>query len=81
MGILDFSWPLSKLDVRGWGTLTDEQRDDMDFKMALFAAIIDRLDQNVGRVVEHLRKIGELDNTLLLFVSDNGGPRDWTVWD
>ena len=76
MGILDSSWPLSKLDVRGWGTLTDEQRDDMDFKMALFAAIIDRLDQNVGRVVEHLRKIGELDNTLLLFVSDNGGTRE-----
>ena len=48
----------------------------MDFKMALFAAIVDRLDQNVGRVVEHLKKIGELDNTLIVFVSDNGGTKE-----
>ena len=76
MGVIDRSWSLSKLDVPGWDTLSEKQRDDMDFKMALFAAIIDRLDQNVGRVVEHLRKIGELDDTLLLFVSDNGGTRE-----
>ena len=76
LGIIDKNWPLSKLDVPDWDSLTDKQRDDMDFKMALFAAIIDRLDQNVGRVVEHLKKIGELDNTLIVFVSDNGGTKE-----
>lgn len=76
MGILDGSWPLSPLDVPQWESLTDRQREDLDFKMALFAAIVDRLDQNIGRVVERLQQIGELDNTLLLFVSDNGGTKE-----
>ncbi len=76
MGMLDDSWPLSPLDVPTWDSLTEKQRDDLDFKMALFAAIVDRLDQNVGRVVDHLKQIGELDNTLLVFVSDNGGTKE-----
>ncbi|MFP6906969.1 MAG: arylsulfatase [Verrucomicrobiota bacterium] len=76
LGILDEAWSLSPLDVPDWDSLSDQQRDDMDFKMALFAAIIDRLDQNIGRVVDHLEKIGELDNTLLIFVSDNGGTKE-----
>ena len=76
LGIVNKDWPLSPLDVPNWNTLSDKQRDDMDFKMALFAAIIDRLDQNVGRIVDHLEKIGELDNTLLIFVSDNGGTKE-----
>ena len=76
LGIVNKDWPLSPLDVPNWESLTDKQKDDMDFKMALFAAIIDRLDQNVGRIVKHLRKIGELDNTLLVFVSDNGGTKE-----
>ena len=76
MGVLSDGWPLSPLDVPEWHTLTEAQRDDMDFKMALFAAIVDRLDRNIGRVVDHLKKIGELDNTLLVFVSDNGGTKE-----
>lgn len=76
LGVVNKDWPLSPLDVPDWNTLTDKQRDDMDFKMALFAAIVDRLDQNVGRIVNHLKKIGELDNTLLVFVSDNGGTKE-----
>ena len=76
LGVVNKAWPLSPLDVPNWESLTEKQRDDMDFKMALFAAIIDRLDQNVGRMVDHLKQIGELDNTLLVFVSDNGGTKE-----
>ena len=76
LGILRDDWPLSPLDVPEWDTLTDAQKDDLDFKMALFAAIIDRLDQNIGRLVKHLEKMGELDNTLIVFVSDNGGTKE-----
>jgi arylsulfatase len=75
-GVLDDSWPLSPLDVPAWESLTDQQRDDLDFKMALFAAIVDRLDQNVGRVIDRLQQLGELDNTLLVFLSDNGGTKE-----
>ncbi|NNE90700.1 MAG: sulfatase-like hydrolase/transferase, partial [Verrucomicrobiales bacterium] len=80
LGIVDENWNLSPLDVPAWETLTDAQKDDMDFKMALFAAIIDRLDQNVGRIVSHLEKIGELDNTLLVFLSDNGGTKETSLF-
>ncbi len=76
LGILGKGWELSPPDVPAWESLTEQQREDMDFKMALFAAIIDRLDRNIGRVVDHLKKIGELDNTLLVFVSDNGGTKE-----
>lgn len=76
LGVLTEPWPLSPTDVPSWESLTEEQRDDMDFKMALFAAIVDRLDQNVGRVIDHLEAIGELDNTLLIFLSDNGGTKE-----
>ncbi len=73
LGIIEEGWALSPLDVPEWESLTEEQRDDMDFKMALYAGIIDRLDQNIGRVVDHLDAMGELENTLIVFVSDNGG--------
>ena len=49
--------------------------------MALYSAIIDRMDQNIGRVIEKLRTAGRLDNTLFLFMVDNGVPgtgvHDW----
>ncbi|MEM9479071.1 MAG: arylsulfatase [Verrucomicrobiota bacterium] len=76
LGILQDDWPLSPLGVDDWENLTEIQKDDLDFKMALFAAIIDRLDQNIGRLIGHLEKIGELENTLLIFVSDNGGTKE-----
>lgn len=76
LGVLSGEWKLSPLDVPGWESLTDQQRDDMDFKMSLFAAIVDRLDQNIGRVIRHLEEIGEWDNTLVVFLSDNGGTKE-----
>ncbi len=76
LGVLNESAPLSPLDGPDWETLSEQQRDDLDFKMALFAAIVDRLDQNIGRVIRHLEQIGELENTLIVFVSDNGGTKE-----
>jgi len=75
-GVFDDQWPLSPLDVPAWNSLTEAERDDLDFKMALFAAIVDRLDQNIGRVIRYLEDNGELDNTLLVFLSDNGGTKE-----
>ncbi|MEM7603411.1 MAG: sulfatase-like hydrolase/transferase, partial [Verrucomicrobiota bacterium] len=52
--------------------LDEKKRDEMDLKMAVYAAMVDRLDQNVGRLVEQLKENGTYDNTLILFLSDNG---------
>ena len=45
----------------------------MDLKMAVYAAMIDSMDQNIGRIMTTLKETGQLDNTLVLFLSDNGG--------
>ncbi len=48
-------------------------RDMWDLKMAVYAAMVDRVDQNIGRLLAKLEAQGELDNTLIVFLSDNGG--------
>ena len=55
-----------------WESIGVEDRRELDFRRAMYAAQIDRFDQNVGRIVAHLRQRGILDNTLILFFSDNG---------
>lgn len=58
--------------IRAWDKLVPWQRDYEINRMVTLAAMIDRVDQEVGRLVADLRSHGELDNTLILFVSDNG---------
>lgn len=55
-----------------WEALTPEQRQIEARKMEVHAAMVDRLDQNVGRLVATLKQRGLYDNTLILFLSDNG---------
>jgi len=57
---------------RPWASLTPAEQDALDLEMAVFAAMVDRLDQNIGRVLAYLEAAGQLDNTLILFLSDNG---------
>ncbi|MEM7316513.1 MAG: sulfatase-like hydrolase/transferase [Planctomycetota bacterium] len=59
--------------MRPWSELTADQRKQLDYRMAVYAAMVDRMDQNIGRVVKWLEDQQQLDNTLLLFLSDNGG--------
>jgi arylsulfatase A-like enzyme len=75
LGLIDPAWPLSpRLEaVPAWSTLTPEQQDRYDHIMAIYAAVVEHMDKAVGVLVEGLRQRGELDNTLILFMSDNGG--------
>lgn len=59
-------------ELPSWDELTDEQRKIEARKMEVYAAMVDNMDHNIGRVMEHLEKTGELDNTVVLFISDNG---------
>ena len=45
--------------------------------MAVYAAMIDRMDRDIGRVVDELKQSGQLDNTLIIFLSDNGACAEW----
>ena len=55
-----------------WTELTEEQRAFQADKMAIHAAMVDRMDREIGRVLDQLRAMGAVDSTLVLFLSDNG---------
>jgi arylsulfatase len=62
-----------------WDTLTPEQRDLQATKMAIHAAMVDRMDQEIGRVLAQVKAMGQLDNTIVLFLSDNGASAEMMV--
>ena len=74
LGIIDDTWRLSQRDpkVEPWSEMTSTQMKFLEPMMAVYAAMVDRLDQNVGRLVAYLDSNDLLDNTLILFFSDNG---------
>lgn len=74
LGITDDTWRLSMRDpkVEAWSQLSESEREFLIPMMEVYAAMVDRLDQNVGRLLEYLESKDRLDNTLILFLSDNG---------
>ena len=68
----DMKLPPRNEQVPSWDSLNPEQQKQEAKKMAIFAAMLDSLDQNLGRVVSHLKEIGEYDNTMILVFADNG---------
>ena len=64
-----------------WGELTPEQRRFQATKMAIHAAMVDRMDQDIGRVIAQLKTMGAYENTLILFASDNGASAEIMVRD
>lgn len=58
--------------VPAWESLTDKQRQFESFRMAIYAAMVDRVDQNIGRMIAYLKEKGEFENTLIMLCSDNG---------
>ena len=63
-----------------WDNLTDEQKASRSRDMEVYAAMIDYMDMSIGRVIDHLKKTGEFDNTMIVFVSDNGASKT-TIMD
>lgn len=82
LGLIKSSYPLSEKhpDVPDWSSLDKETNERMQRIQEIYAACVDRMDVAVGRVVENLRVKGELDNTLIIFLSDNGANAESGVW-
>jgi len=74
LGLFDDSFtPAPRPDhVKPWNSLTAEEKDWEAQRMAAYAAMVHRMDIEIGRVLDHLKAKGMLDNTLVLFMSDNG---------
>jgi len=73
-GIISEDTPLIPLELNtpSWDSLNDTQKKIEAKKMVIFAAMLDNMDHNIGRVIDHLKEIGEYDNTLIYLASDNG---------
>lgn len=78
LGILNENTRLSPRDERvpAWETLSAAEKETWDHNMAVYAAMIDRMDQNIGRLRDKLKELGEEDNTVIMFLSDNGASNE-----
>lgn len=72
MGLIDEKYQCSEPIHDKWENLEDSVRKDEIRKMEVYAAMIDRMDQNIGKLLNKLKEIGKDKNTLIMFVSDNG---------
>ncbi len=72
-GLVDGKWAISPRDEMAPPWEEVEAKDWFDARMAVYAAMIDRMDQGIGKIIAELRRQDALENTLVMFFSDNGG--------
>ena len=72
LGIPEDNWRLSTRDAEAPAWESVENKEESDLAMAVYAAMVDRMDQNIGRVLRKIHELGKEENTLVLFLSDNG---------
>lgn len=72
MGLIDERYPLPPAEHPDWNSLNDKKRAMEIKRMEVYAAMVDRLDQNIGQLLDWLKANGEYENTLIFFASDNG---------
>jgi arylsulfatase len=74
LGIVDKAWPVAPRppEVKAWESLSAEEQDRFDYIMSVYAAVVSHMDTSIGRLTAALKERGVWDNTLILFMSDNG---------
>lgn len=60
-----------------WTSLDEARREDLAHRMALYAAMVKHVDDGIGRIISKLKENGSYENTLVLFLSDNGACYEW----
>lgn len=63
--------------IPAWNDLSIDQQYDLARRMAIYSAMVDIMDENIGRLLKSMQKNGQLENTLILFLSDNGACAEW----
>ena len=72
MGLIDPAWVPAPHEGPVWDTLSEEQQRLSDLRMAAYAGCVEAVDRNVGKLVAELKRLGQFDNTVFFFLSDNG---------
>lgn len=78
-------WPSNMTDPgrlppnQVWDKLTNDQKDYAARVLAVHSAMIEEMDKNIGRVIQHLKDTGQYDNTFILFTSDNGSSEPFEI--
>jgi arylsulfatase len=67
--------------VKSWDSLSDDEKKKEARKMELYAGMVDNLDYNIGRLIQYLKDIGRFENTLIVFMSDNGAAAEDFFYD
>ena len=80
-GILSDKWEISPRNASAGAWQDESNKDWEDLKMATYAAMIDRMDQGIGRILDKVREMGAEENTLVMFLSDNGGCAEFLAED
>ena len=77
MGLFDREvTPLSNPEHEEWKYLSDQEKEEEALRMEIHAAMVDRMDQNIGRLLQKLEDLRKLENTLILFLVDNGASHE-----
>lgn len=76
MGIIGPNHQLTPRESKAWNELSEKEKNAEDLKMAVYCAMIDRVDQNLGRLFKTVKELGKWDNTLIMFLTDNGACRE-----
>lgn len=72
MGLVESDTDFAEWENRQWDELSEQEKDQVAYRMAVYAAQVHCVDYNIGKLLGYLKKSGKLDNTLILFMSDNG---------
>jgi len=85
MGLVTSEWQLTERDARVPAWEDEEHKEWQARRMEVYAAQIDRMDQGIGRIITALEQSGQLDNTVIFFLADNGGCAEeitdsWIEW-
>ncbi len=73
LGLVPADAPMKRMDsTASWDALSPEEKRYNAKRMAVYAGMVDAMDFHIGRLIAHLKEIGEYDNTIIVFTSDNG---------
>ena len=81
LGLLDPAWRISPRDEDSHAWQTEANSDWEDLRMATYAAMIDRMDRGIGSILARLESLGIADDTMIIFLSDNGGCAEYLAED